>query len=1415
MTGSDGGAKEGTSYNSSVKEGTLLWPMLTRTNYSEWAMLMQCNYEALEIWEVIDPGTNPKRSQDRQAMSALLRSVPKEMWTTLGRKKTVKEAWEAVKTMRIGADRVKDVNAQKLLQEFENISFKDGETVDDFGMRINNLVANLKTLGETVEETRVVKKFLRVVPTKFTQVVVSIEMFCDMKVMTVEELVGRLRAAEDRMEEKVDQIVDKTGRLLMAEEDWLAKNRHRFQSNSSSSSGVGGGHGKGKTSFKPEGGSGSGGNGTVKLTSEGTPRRKGRCHNCGIYGHWAQDCKRPKKERKERKEEKKEAANVAVADAEHSVLLMATTCDVVRLSKTVHLAEDKFVPIDCVEGVWVLDTCASNHMTGTRAAFSRLDGSVTGTVRFGDGSCVAIEGLSSIVLEGRDHQHKVLTNVYYIPKLKSNIISLGQLEETGCDVRLWNGRLTVVDPEGTLVMSAPRTRNRLYTLKPAVVSPVCLHMNMDDESWKWHSRFGHLNFRALRELGRKNMVEGMPIVDRVEQVCDGCTLGKQHRKPFPQSSSFRAAQSLELVHTDLCGQINPPTPGGKSYFLLVVDDHSRYMWVELLKTKDEALLHLKKFKQQAELELGKKLKALRTDRGGEFNSRVFTVFCDETGIKHYTTTPYTPQQNGVVERRNQTVIEMARCMMKSKGVPPRFWGEAVKTAVYILNRAPTKCLQDKTPYEVWHGRKPRVDHMRTFGCVVHVKVAGPGVTKLSDRSTKMVFLGYELGTKGYRAFDPISQRVVVSRDVVFEEKLSWDWGSQGVDGQTEPETFSVEFQTTVVDPTIQVPAVSGDTNDDTRSQTGQGGPGSPQASTPAGSRIPTAPPTPVTPGAQSVAGLVGSGPQSAPAAIGSGSEQGPVRYRTLADLFDNTEELVDYEYSGLCFLASEEPASVEEAMKQQCWKDAMDAELKSITDNNTWTMAELPKGQQAIGLKWVFKVKKDPAGNVVKHKARLVAKGYAQKQGIDYDEVFAPVARIETVRVLLALAASGGWEVHHMDVKSAFLNGDLLEEVYVHQPPGFIDPKEAGKVLFLNKALYGLKQAPRAWNSKLDQELCNLGFRKCEEEHAVYRRSEGSSFLLVGVYVDDLIICGPDSSMIATFKQQMMSLFSVSDLGLLSYYLGIEVVQGSGEITISQSAYAKKIVEQCGMTGCNPTDTPMEERTKLVTGTAEKVLDASRYRSVIGSLRYLVNTRPDIGFAVGMASRFMESPNQEHWAAVKRIVRYVAGTINYGCRYTSGGTAGLKLLGYTDSDHGGDLVLRRSTTGMVFFLGSNLVTWTSQKQKSVALSSCEAEYMAAAAGACQGVWLSRLVAELMGCDVQKFSLLIDNKAAIELSKNPVFHERSKHIDTRYHYIRECVSNVWVDVDHVRTDNQIADILTKALGRIRFVELRQKLGIVKT
>ena len=378
----------------------------------------------------------------------------------------------------------------------------------------------------------------------------------------------------------------------------------------------------------------------------------------------------------------------------------------------------------------------------------------------------------------------------------------------------------------------------------------------------------------------------------------------------------------------------------------------------------------------------------------------------------------------------------------------------------------------------------------------------------------------------------------------------------------------------------------------------------------------------------------------------------------------------------------------------------MKEELDSIEKNQTWEMVTPPPGCKPIGLKWVYKIKRNSHGDIVRYKARLVAKGYVQNFGIDYEEVFAPVARIETIRVLLALAAQEGWQVHHMDVKSAFLNGELKEEVYVKQ--------ERGKIL------------------------------------------------------------------------------------------------------LSQKSYALRILEQSGMSECNPAHTRLESRCKFGKETHPRV-NPTTYRSLMGSLKYLTHTRPDLMFSVGYLSRYMENPTTEHMSAVKRILRYVKGTLDLGLVYEKN-EAGIKLVGYSDSDYAGDPDDRKSTTGMAFFLGNNLICWASQKQKIVALSSCEAEYVAATTAACQGIWLARLIGELMNKEMISMTLMVNNKSAIALSKNPVFHNRSKHIETKFHYIRTCLEEKKMELDFISSENQLADLFTKSLGRLKFEQLRQRLGI---
>lgn len=510
-------------------------------------------------------------------------------------------------------------------------------------------------------------------------------------------------------------------------------------------------------------------------------------------------------------------------------------------------------------------------------------------------------------------------------------------------------------------------------------------------------------------------------------------------------------------------------------------------------------------------------------------------------------------------------------------------------------------------------------------------------------------------------------------------------------------------------------------------------------------------------------------------------------------------------------LGIEEPVSYSQAEKEIEWRTAMEAEINAVEKNKTWVLTDLPPGRKAISLKWVFKLKKNTKDEVVKYKARIVAKGYVQQQGVDFDEVFAPVTRLETVRLLLALAAKNSWEVHHMDVKSAFLNGDLLEEVYVKKPEDFVKKGQEHRVYKLLKALYGLRQAPRAWYSRLNKCLKDLGFEKGPYDQVVYTKKEGGESLIVGVYVDDLLVTGSSVNNILKFKAQMTGEFEMSDLGKLAYYLGLEVEQNKEFTELKQSAYARKLLEKANMLGCNSVKYPMEPRVQIHKDENGKRVDATKYRSLIGGLRYLVNTRPYIAYSVGVVSRHMETPTSLHMGAVKRILRYVKGTLDYGLRYTKG-KGNYILSGFSDSDFAGDKEDRKSTGGMTFYLNENLITWVSQKQKCVALSSCEAEFMAANAAACQGIWLRNLLRQITDLGPGPVIIYVDNKSTIDLSKNPVSHGRSKHIDIRFHFIRDCIERGDILVKYVKTGEQKADVLTKPMFTKKFEEMRGLLGV---
>lgn len=1032
-----------------------------------------------------------------------------------------------------------------------------------------------------------------------------------------------------------------------------------------------------------------------------------------------------------------------VAETETEMLLMAYQAD-------------QGTPSD----VWYVDSACSNHMSGSKSSFLNLNEDFFTTVSFGDKSIVNVMGKGDISIKMLNGFTEIISDVYYAPNLKCNLLSVGQLQETGYELTFRNKICEIYDPKRGAIASIKMSSNRLFPLKIQDVE-TCLIARIKDPSWLWHFRYGHLNFGGLKTLQNRNMVTGLPQINIPAEVCEECIVSKQPRSQFPKGQSWRAKKVLELLHSDICGPIKPTSNGGKRYLITFIDDFTRKIWVYFLQKKSEALDVFKNFKARVENETEKSIKTLRTDRGGEYCSKEFESFCVENGIRRELTAAFTPQQNGVSERKNRTVLNVVRSLLTKGNVPKTFWPEAVNWAVHVLNRSPTFAVRNMTPEEAFNGRKPSVDHFRVFGCIAYAHVPDEKRKKLDDKSEKCIFMGVSENSKAYKLFNPLTNKIVISRDVVFDEENAWNWSDKKQQLTPTPISFD-EIEENSVQQEISSMEQQLQHSVDT-----------------------------------STAVIV---------------DQPRTRRRPtwMEDYVSGGELSDDDSLAHFVFFADCDPLTFHDAIKDSKWQHAMDEEIKSIEKNNTWDLVELPKGQKSIGVKWIYKTKLNKDGGVDKYKARLVVKGYNQEFGVDYKEVFAPVARLDTIRLVLAMAAQNFWFIYQLDVKSAFLHGELKEEVYVDQPLGYVRKGEEDKVYKLKKALYGLKQAPRAWYSRIDSYLAKEGFHKCPHEHTLFLKLENGKMLILCLYVDDLIYTGNDEGMVEDFKRKMMNEFEMSDLGLMHFFLGIEVKQSSVGIFISQKKYALEILDRFKMKDCNVVFTPVECGLKLRRNDEGKKINATLYKQMVGSLMYLTSTRPDIMHGVSLISRYMENPTESHLLAAKRILRYLRGTVDFGIFYKRGVKE--NLFGFCDSNYAGDVDDRKSTSGFVFIMSSGAISWSSKKQQIVTLSTTEAEFISAATCSCQVIWLRRLL-EMLQCQQQgPTKVFCDNVSAIKISKNPVLHGRSKHIDVRYHFLRDLCNDGTVDLLFCRSEDQVADIMTKPLKQAAFVKLRGLLGV---
>ncbi|GJR54185.1 putative ribonuclease H-like domain-containing protein, partial [Tanacetum coccineum] len=977
--------------------------------------------------------------------------------------------------------------------------------------------------------------------------------------------------------------------------------------------------------------------------------------------------------------------------------------------------------------------------------------------------------------------------------------------------------------ESQVLLRVPRKDN-IYSVDLKSVVPTkgltCLFAKATiDESNLWHRRLGHINFKNMNKLVRGNLVRGLPSkIFENDHSCVACQKGKQHKASCKAKLVNSISKPLHMLHMDLFGPTNVKSLMKKSYCLVVTDDFSRFSWVFFLATKDETSGILKTFITEIENQLDHKVKVIRCDNGTEFKNSVMNQFCEMKGIKR----------------------EFRAARLLAEYYQP-FWAKAVNTACYVLNRVLVIKPHNKTPYELIRGRTPLIDFMKPFGCPVTIlntrdhlgkdlntldflkvpNVIGNGPDWLFDVDSLTISMNYvpvvagnqtngitgtrdnivtgqaEKKTKPEQEYilipicitDPlISQDPKVSEEDAEEKPTEMDEnGASDKDGKDDQATRSEferllqqEKQTVHPNSTNSINTVSTPvsaagpsfTNDD---------PSSPVNAAEASNAFEehlferfspfknafTLPPADLN----NLETTMNVSPipttridKDHPKDQIIRDFNSAIQTRRMTKIFDehamvcyiNKQRRTNHkDYHNClfaCFLSQMEPKKVIQALEDPSWIEAMQEELLQFQLQKVWTLVNLPNGKRAIGTKWVFRNKKDERGIVVRNKARLVAQGYTQEEGIDYDE-------------------------------SAFLYGTIEEEVYVCQPPGFEDLQFPDKVYKVEKALYGLHQALRAWYETLSTYLIENGFRRGTIDKTLFIKKD---------------------------KGLMHKRFQMSSMGELTFFLGLQVQQKKDGIFISQDKYVAEILKKFDFATVKTTSTPMEPNKALVKDEEADSVDVHLYRSMIGSLMYLTASRPDIMFAVCACARFQVTPKMSHLHAVKRIFRYLKGQPKLGLWYPR--DSPFDLEAFSDSDYAGASLDRKSTIGGCQFLSKRLISWQCKKQTIVANSTTEAEYVAAANCYGQVLWIQNQMLDY-GFNFMNTKIYIDNESTICIVKNPVFHSKTKHIEIRHHFIRDCYEKKLIQVIKIHTDHNVADLLTKAFDVSRFNFLIASIGLL--
>lgn len=1325
-------------------------------NYIRWKHEVTAILQAKELWGIVsgaeelmgdDLIDRPFRKKDAEARTVLYRTLDDHHFNLVIGCVTAQEVWSTIKGMKeVANDTVKLYAHQK----FQQLKFEDDMSIAGYLAGLNAVLNNLETVGDAMAETAIIAKVIEDLPAKYEVFRSTFRhLAIQGNVTTWAQLKVQLMSLE------AGNTANSGASVVKVEPTALAANGR-------------------KTSRKKRNGPRSG-------TGSGT--FPGQCHNCGQDGHWKRDCK--KKDSQSRPGSSGGATDLSALTATAELVMNCSPAE-----------------------TWIADSGASCHMTSHREFFSTYtSASDGGSIRTAvSGNKLQVAGKGSIAVmafDGKKWYRNVLAEVLHIPGLvQENLFSINALLDKGCRAVYAQTSMQIIDKNNRTVVMGYRKNSSLtqIAIKPVdeeghAFGPTGFTSKTSPGLRMLHERLGHVGVDRIKSMMMNGSADGIDVKEFETFTCEGCLMGKMKRKSLKKLAATRSCKPGEFIHSDICGPMSVESLAKSRYFVMFKCEASGYRRVYTMRTKDQLLIQLKRFVIEVREETGNKIRRLRTDCGTEYLAKNVQEFLLDQGILHETSAPYIHEENGRAEREIQTLSGRARSMLKAAGLPDSMWLEAVNTAAYLSNRVTCSLDQKKTPYEHWFGKKPELDHLRIFGCDAYVHVPKENRKKADATSEKWILIGYHNTCKDlYRVWRPGARDVKIVRDVEFIEKCFKEDGPVTVDLLNDQEEGSAENGSSAGTSSGGSPGpkhdVSGmDPPDGYHSETETSG----------------------------TVGVVDSTfePRGRAKRTKKPEEQPEVfEQRTRGQ---RRQAMAHFALTASTLVAQEPTtvAEVEESEQKLEWYDAMDDEMRSLIQNKTWEPANLPVGKKAIKCRWIFKLKEVP-GKAARFKARLVAKGFSQKEGIDYSETFAPVVRYESVRTILSICAAEDYEILQFDVKTAFLHGKIEEELYLEQPEGYDDG--TGRVLRLKKSLYGLKQAPRQWNRRFNETLKRIGFSRSSSDYCVYTSSEKDGRMILVLYVDDGLLCGPNRGRLEKVAAQLKSEFEIT-VEEASCYVGLEITRDREKKTISigQQSYIRKVIDRFRLHDAKSSCTPGESKLKLsktqcpVSEEEKSDMENVPYRQAVGSLMFaMMLTRPDIAYEVGQVSKFLENPGRTHWKAVQRIIKYLIGTVDQKIMYGSFGSVvrGKRmdpgmfrkniLSGYSDSDHAANVDTRKSVGGYIMLLNGGPITWCSRSQTTVATSTVEAEYVAAFEASKEIVWLRRLLSEVGEPQKGPTTLWTDSQGAIAVSLNPELHKNTKHFDVKCHKIRELQEFGYVLLKYVRTDEQVADFLTKSL-----------------